>query len=148
MKKLSSMSDVLDFAISGESKAAELYTKMAVSAGNPWMRKALENFAEEELQHHKKLKAVRAGGIALEREKIRDLGIAEKLDDTEPHPDMNYPELLVFAIKKENASYGLYSRLASIFIEPPELQETFLALAEQEAEHKRRFEMEYESLTS
>jgi len=147
MKKLSSMSDVLNFAISGESKAAELYTKMATTAENPWMRKTLESFAEEELQHHKKLKAVRAGGIALEREEISDLGIAEKLDDAEPYPDMDYPALLVFAIKKENASYGLYTRLASIFTEP-ELQETFLALAEQEAEHKRRFEMEYESLTS
>jgi len=147
MKKLSTMKDVLDFAISGESKAAELYTKMAVTAKNPWMRKALEGFAEEELQHHEKLKAVRAGRNALVREEIAGLGIAEKLDDVEPHPDMDYPELLVFAIKKENASHGLYKRLASIFTEP-ELQETFLALAEQEAQHKRRFEMEYESLTS
>jgi len=145
MKKLSTMKDVLDFAISGESKA--LYTKMAVTAKNPWMRKALEGFAEEELQHHEKLKAVRAGRNALVREEIAGLGIAEKLDDVEPHPDMDYPELLVFAIKKENASHGLYKRLASIFTEP-ELQETFLALAEQEAQHKRRFEMEYESLTS
>ena len=140
------MKDVLDFAISGESKAAELYTKMASTAENPWMSKALEDFAQQELQHHKKLKAVREGRIALEHEGIGDLGIAEKLDDVEPHPDMNYPDLLVFAIKKENASHGLYSRLASTFTEP-ELQETFLTLAEQEAEHKRRFEMEYESLT-
>ena len=147
MKKLSSMNDVLDFAISGESKAAELYTKMAATADNPWMRKTLEGFAQEELQHHKKLKAVRAGRIALELEGVGDLGLAEKLDDVEPHPDMDYPELLVFAIKKENVSQGLYTRLASIFTEP-ELQETFLAIAEQEAEHKRRFEMEYESLTS
>jgi rubrerythrin len=145
MKKLSTMKDVLDFAISGESKAAELYTKMAATAENPWMRKTLESFAEEELQHHNKLKAVRAGRNALVRECIADLGIADKLDDVEPHPDMDYPDLLVFAIKKENASHGLYKRLASIFTEP-ELQETFLALAEQEAEHKRRFEMEYESL--
>jgi rubrerythrin len=147
MRKLSSMSDVLDFAISGESKAAELYTKMAAKAKIPWMRKTLESFAEEELQHHEKLKAVRAGRNALVRESVAGLGIAEKLDDVEPHPDMDYPELLVFAIKKENASHGLYTRLASIFTEP-ELQETFLALAEQEAEHKRRFEMEYESLMS
>ncbi len=147
MKKLSTMNDVLDFAISGESKAAELYTKMAATANNPWVRKTLEGFAQEELQHGKKLKAVRAGRMALKREGVGDLGLAEKLDDVEPHPDMDYPELLVFAIKKENLSHGLYSRLASIFTEP-ELQETFLALAEQEAEHKRRFEMEYESLTS
>jgi len=147
MKKLSTMKDVLDFAISGESKAAELYTKMAATVENPWMRKTLESFAEEELQHHNKLKAVRAGRNALVRESVADLGIAEKLDEVEPHPDMDYSGLLVFAIKKENASHSLYSRLASIFTEP-ELQETFLALAEQEAQHKRRFEIEYESLTS
>ena len=147
MKKLSSMNDVLDFAIAGESKAAKLYTKMAATADNPWMRKTLEGIAQEELQHGRKLKAVRAGRIALKREGVGDLGLAEKLDDVEPHPDMDYPELLVFAIKKENVSQGLYTRLASIFTEP-ELQETFLAIAEQEAEHKRRFEMEYESLTS
>ena len=146
MKKLSTMKDVLDFAISGESKAAELYMKIAATVENPWLRKTIEGFAQEELQHYNKLKAVRAGRNALVREKVADLGLAEKLDDVEPHPDMDYPELLVFAIKKENASHGLYTRLASIFTEP-ELQETFLALAEQEAEHKRRFEMEYESLT-
>jgi len=84
------------------------------------MRKTREGFAQEELQHYKKLEAVRAGRIALEREGVGDLGLAEKLDDVEPRPDMDYTEL----------------------------QETFLALAEQEAEHKRRFEMEYESLTS
>ena len=147
MKKLSSMNDVLDFAIAGESKAVELYTKMVATAENPWMHKTLEGIAQEELQHGRKLKAVRAGRIALKREGVGDLGLAEKLDDVEPHPDMDYPELLVFAIKKENVSQGLYTRLASIFTEP-ELQETFLAIAEQEAEHKRRFEMEYESLTS
>jgi len=94
MKKLSSMNDVPAFAIAGESKAAELYMKMATTAENPWMRKTLESFAQEELPHHKKLKAVRAGSIALECEGVGDLG-----------------------------------------------------LAEQEAEHKHRFELEYESLT-
>ena len=65
MKKLNSMSDVLDFAIAGESKAAELYAKMAATAKSPWIREMLENFAQEELQHGKKLNAVKAGGIAL-----------------------------------------------------------------------------------
>ena len=104
MKKLNTMSDVLDFAIAGESKAAELYTKMAATAKSPWMREMLESFAQEELQHGKKLNAVKAGSAALEREGVGGLGLAEKLDDVEPDPDMNYPELLVFAIKKEDVS--------------------------------------------
>ena len=147
MKKLSSMADVLDFAIAGESKAAELYMKMAAMVENPWMRQTLEGLAEQELGHRKRLEAARFGRRVLAREDVGDLGIAETLEDVKPHADTDYRELLAFAIKKEAASHGLYSRLASIFTEP-ELQETFEALAKEEAEHKRRFEMEYESLTS
>ena len=147
MKKITSMADVLDFAIAGENNAAELYMKMAAMVENPWMQKKLEDLAAEELQHRKKLKAVKTGWSALAREDPGDLGIAETLNDVKPHANMDYRELLAFAIKKENTSHGLYSRLASIFTEP-ELQETFEALAKEEAEHKRRFELEYESLTS
>ena len=147
MKKLSSMADVLDFAIAGETKAAELYMKMAAMVENRWMQKKLEGLAQEELGHRKKLKSVKIGWRALAREDAGDLGIAKTLDDVEPHADMDYRELLAFAIKKENTSHGLYTTLASIFTEP-ELHETFEALAREEAEHKRRFEMEYESLTS
>ena len=147
MKKISSMADVLDFAIAVETNAAELYMKMAAMVENPWMQKVLEGLAEQELGHRKKLKAVKTGWSALAREDPGDLGIAETLDDVKPHANMDYRELLAFAIKKENVSHGLYTRLASIFTEP-ELHETFEALAKEEAEHKRRFEMEYESLTS
>jgi rubrerythrin len=139
------MQDVLDFAIAGESNAAELYTKMAAMVKNPWLSKTLERMVQEEIQHRKKLKAVKAGRGILGREDVGDLGLAETLEDVQPHPDMDFRELLVFAIKKENVSQGLYTRLASIFSEP-ELQNTFLKLAEEEADHKRRFEMEYESL--
>ncbi len=65
MKKLNSMNDVLDFAIAGESKAAELYTKMAATAKSPWMREMLESFAQQELQYGKKLNAVKTGSTAL-----------------------------------------------------------------------------------
>ena len=147
MKKISSMADVLDLAIAGENESAELYTKMAAMVENPWMRQTLEGLAQEELGHRKKLKAVKTGWRTLAREDVGDLGIAEALEDVKPHPNMDYRELVAFAIKKEAASHGLYARLASIFSEP-ELHETFEALAKEEAGHKRRFEMEYESLTS
>jgi len=147
MKKLTSIEGILDFAIGAETKAHELYLKMAAMAKNPWVSKTIEGMAQEELQHKRKLKAVRAGRIALEREDVGDLGIADTLDDVEPHAEMDYRELVRFAVKKEAASQKLYSRLASVFSEP-ELRETFLRLAAEEADHKRRFEMQHDWLTS
>ena len=147
MNKLSTVDDVLDFAIGGESKASELYTEMAAMAENPWISKTLEGMAQEELQHEKKLKAVRARKLTLSRDQVSDLGIADTVEKTEPHAKMNYRELLAYAIKKEGISQGLYSRMATIFDEP-ELRDMFLKLAEEEADHKRTFETQYESLMS
>ncbi len=147
MTKLSTVENVLDFAISGESKASELYTKMAAMVENAWISKTLEGLAQEELQHKKKLKAVRARKLTLNREQVGDLGIADTLESSEPHAKMNYNELLVHAIKKEGISQRLYSRMATIFSEP-ELKDTFLRLAQEEANHKGRLEIEYDSMTS
>lgn len=147
MKKLTSIDGILDFAIGGEMKAHELYMRMAAMVKNPWISKTIEGMAQEELQHRRKLEAVRAGRIALEREDVGDLGLADTLEDIQPHADMDYRELVMFAVRKEAASQGLYSRLASIFSEP-ELRDIFLRLAEEEADHKRRFEMQHDWLTS
>ena len=62
------------------------------------------------------------GRRALNSEDVSDLDIAETLENVKPHPDMDYRELLAFAIKKENISQDLYTRLAVIFPEP-ELQD-------------------------
>jgi rubrerythrin len=59
---------------------------------------------------------------------------------------MNYTELLVVAIKKENLSYQLYIKLAAISM-TKELRDIFLKLAQEEAEHRLRFEYEYDLTT-
>jgi len=110
MRKLRSIYEVLDFAIAGEINAHELYVKMAAMVENPWMCRTIKGFAQEELQHREKLEAVKAGKIALEREEVGDLGIADTLEDIKPHAGMDYCELLVFAIKKENVSHSLYMK--------------------------------------
>jgi rubrerythrin len=125
MRKLRFVDEVLDFAIAGEINAHELYIKMAAMVENPWMCRTIEGFAQDELQHRAKLEAVKAGKIALEREEVGDLGIADTLEDIKPHAGMDYRELLVFA----------------------ELKDIFRKLSEEEADHKRRFEIEYESMT-
>lgn len=147
MKKFSSVDEVLNAAIASESKAHELYVEMAAMVENPWMRTTLEGFAQEEFQHRAKLIAVKAGKITLERDKVGDLGIAETLEEAQPHAKMDYRELLIFAIKKEDSSHKLYATMASILSEP-DLKNIFNNLAEEEAAHKRRFEIEYDSITS
>lgn len=147
MKKINSIYDILDLAMSAELKAHELYRDMAAMVENEWMSKAVEGFAQEELQHYSKLKAIMAGRKVFRHEEISDLGISEILEDVQPHANMEYRELLAFAAKKENLSQKLYNKLASIFSEP-ELRDTFLKLANEEAGHKRRFEMQYKLLTS
>ncbi len=57
--------------------------------------------------------------------------------------EMDYEDLLVFAIKKEDKSINLYSDLAKI-VKDKESREVLLSLAEEEAKHKARFEIEYD----
>jgi len=55
---------------------------------------------------------------------------------------MNYKELLVFAIKKEETSVRLYSDLANI-VGDEESHEVLLELADEEDLHRLRVEIEY-----
>ncbi len=143
--RFKSVYEVLDAAIMREIKAQELYTKMSFMVENPWMIKALEGFAGEEHQHRRKLEAVRAGKITLDENEINDLGIDETIEEIEPHANMDYLELLAYAIKKEDSSNRFYKSLASKFSDP-ELKDIFLKLAQEEANHRRQLEIEYDSI--
>jgi rubrerythrin len=59
---------------------------------------------------------------------------------------MSYIDLLVLAIKKEEAARKLYTDLATIAKEQ-KLRDIFLKLAQEEANHKLRFEIEYDLVT-
>ena len=120
---------------------------MAFMVKNPWMCKVLEGFAQEELHHRKKLEAVKRGKINLEQTEVDNLVVDDAFEDVKPHADMNYLELLVYAIKKENSSHRLYRSMASMFSEP-KLKDILLRLAQEEANHMRQLEIEYDLMTS
>lgn len=143
MGSFGSVNEVLDYAIARELEAHQLYTKLARSVQKPAMRKVLEDFAAEELEHKAKLEAVKAGKAAIGDEEVGCLGITNKLRDVKPRKNMTYAEILTFAMKKEKLSYTLYSNLASI-AQTRQLRDTFLKLAQEEAGHKLRFEIEYD----
>ena len=58
---------------------------------------------------------------------------------------MDYEDLLIVAMKKEKQSFRFYHMTASI-MDDKELEKLFLMLAQEEAKHKLRFEVEYDKI--
>jgi len=146
VKQWNSIDDALVFAIGEEQAAADFYTRLANSAQVPGMKNALEDFAREEMMHKAKLEAIRAGGIFISTPRtVADLKIAEYMIDISPDADLDYRSALIVAMKKEKAAYRLYTDLAAGA--PNEaLKKTFLTLAQEEAKHKLRFEVEFDDM--
>ncbi|MFA5238714.1 MAG: ferritin family protein [Phycisphaerae bacterium] len=147
MTKFGSVEEILEFAIAREIESNLFYVKLAETVKNPELIKILKCLANEEEEHKKKLEAVKTGEAAIGQEKVRNLHIADYLLDIEPHPDMDYTELFVVAMKKEDLSYQLYANLAAISLKK-ELRDTFLKLAQEEAGHKSRLEEKYDMVKS
>lgn len=143
MTKIRSAEDALNYAISREVEAHRFYTRLAAAVKKPGMRQIIERFAAEELEHKEKLEAVKAGQVAIGDEEVGSLGITDRLPETKPTAQMTYVDTLAFAMKKEKAAYTLYSNLASI-AQTESLRQTLEKLAQEEANHKLRLEIEYD----
>jgi rubrerythrin len=135
--------DVLDFAIRREEAAAQLYESMAQKVERPEMRAALLDFAEEEKRHKQRLLKIKEGELpAVSEAQIADLKIAEYVEIPDVNAKMDYPDALRFAMNSEKAAFRLYSDLAAI--SGPKIAAVFRSLAQEEAKHKLRFEVEYD----
>ena len=141
MDRIGSVDEILEFAIAREVEANQLYTYLARQMENPEMRKVCEDFAEEELEHKAKLELE----VMKRGEVVHGLDISDYIMDIGDEMDMNYEELLVFAIRKEQISIDLYNDLAAV-VKDEESREVLLSLVEEETEHKHRFEVEYDNL--
>ncbi|MHC4085164.1 MAG: ferritin family protein [Planctomycetota bacterium] len=141
MEDFESVDEILDFAIGREIDAIRLYIDLAKKVEKPEMQKILKGFAMEEQEHRIKLEDAKAIGFVLKEEEVGNLGIADDIEGGEFRPDMSYADILIFAMKKENDT-----DLAKM-AQDEEMKDMFLQLAQEEAEHKLRFEMEYDLIT-
>lgn len=148
MREWISVDDVLDYAIGEEEGAVAFYTALAERAESPGMRKAFLEFAQEEMGHKDKLLAVKNGATFNPSDQsVEDLKIGDYLVDVTPSPDMSFQDALILAMKKEKSAFRLYSDLAEVTCEE-RVRNVFLSLAQEEAKHKLRFELEYDDLMS
>lgn len=144
MEQWKSVDEILDFAIGQEEQAFQFYTELSERMERPWMGKIFKAFAKEEMGHKRKLLDIRSGKRLIPAEKkVLDLKIGDYLVDVETGPGMDYQQALVVAMKKEKKAFRMYNDLAAA-TDDETLSEAFLALAQEEAKHKLRFEIEYD----
>ena len=146
MNEFKSIDDALDFAIQSEQEAADFYTNLADGSKNQAMRKVFNQFAKEEKGHKKRLINIKSKKMfEFSDEKVFDLEIGDYLIDVKPTRDMSYQDALILAMKREKSAFKLYLDLAGIAPNSG-LKNIFLALAQEEAKHKLRFEIEYDDI--
>ena len=139
-----SVDELLDFAIEREEEAAQMYTDLAGKMKKAYMREVFESFAREETGHKSKLVQIKSGKLLVPAaKKVMNLKIADYVTDVAPSADLDYQDALILAMKKEKVAFRLYTDLAEA-TDDDALRTTLLDLAQEEARHKLRFEIEYD----
>ena len=146
MSQFTNVDEILDFAIDKEIEAQAFYTKLAAQVPKAHMKKLFQEFAAQEKVHEEKLKGVKAGGkLQASSVAVQDLKISDYLTDVnlEDSADLEYQEALTVAMKREKSAFMMYTDLANLTPEP-DIKETFVALAQEEAHHKLYLETQYD----
>ena len=144
MQQWNTIQEALDFAIEKEQEAVEFYQDLATRVDNEQTKKTLIGFAKEEAGHKAKLEGIKNGKRSLHiKNEVFDLKMSDYLVDVEADQKLDYQDALILAMKREKAAFRLYSDLAEQ-VEETDLALVFLALAQEEAGHKLRFETEYD----
>jgi rubrerythrin len=144
MEQFKGVDDLLDFAMSKEQEAADLYNRMAGQVDSPTTKKLFKDLEKEELMHKARLKAMKAGRELVPiAPKISDLKIADYLTQVQLKPGMDYQDGLIYAMQAEKAEFRLYMDLHGK-TDNQNLQNLLLKLAQEEAQHKLRLELEYD----
>ena len=145
MKSWGSIEEVLDFAIGEEEKSFQFYTDLSQQMEEPALRETLIGFAAEEQRHKERLLALKQSGVELHPSRVEalDLKMAEYVVPIETRTDMSYEEILTMAMRREKAAHDLYLDLAAGAADPG-IRDAFLALAQEESNHKLHFEAEYD----
>jgi rubrerythrin len=146
MGEFESDDEILELAISREKDANIFFLALAARVKKPEMRKVFEDLADEELEHKARLEleVMKKGRVVTATKETGD-GIERAAKFSETDLDMDYKDMLILGIQKEESSFRLYVDLAAR-VSSEDAYETLLSLAEEEVKHKMRFEIEYDSL--
>ncbi|OFX75322.1 MAG: hypothetical protein A2X12_09235 [Bacteroidetes bacterium GWE2_29_8] len=146
MSGFNTFDEILDFAINNEQEAIDFYTELATNVNSLDMKKVFNEFAKEEVGHKSKLLFLKENKLFDPISKdLLNLKIADYIVNIKVTKDINYSDVLLLVMQKEKAAYKLYTVLANKATND-ELKYIFTILAQEEAKHKLRFEIEYDEV--
>lgn len=144
MKIFRTFEEVIDFAIDKEMDEIEFYSNIAERMERKNVKHLFRNIALEKTSRMLRLEKMKDLKTKPDMDEIPDMKIAGGLENVDHNKnDLSYQEALIIAMKKEKAKFKFYSDMAEGAANK-ECQNTFLALANDEARQKLRFELEYD----
>ena len=141
--------EILELAISREVESINLYLAMAEFFVKKEISKIFIEVANEEMKHKNDLELeVMKYGHTIETEQdFANVSFSgSDLDDGIIMPEMDYKNFLTLAINKEDESFRFYVDMLPS-ITDHQSRDIVYSLAQEEARHKHRFEIEYEMLS-
>ena len=143
--------EILREAIQGEVESYELYTSAAHLVDTEHIKVLLGELAGEELGHKAALEKMLANPEHLPRQveqlkaaPVEDYRVNDHLVVGELGPDATFQDVCIFAAKKEQQSYELYSTMAAQ--SEGESRDLLEAMAKDELRHKNLVEGWYEDV--
>jgi rubrerythrin len=139
---------VINFAIEKEKEAASFYEENSKSEKMAGKKQMLLEFAAEERKHQTLLEDYLATGVAEKLDDyqfkwITDIKRSDYVEPTEYKPGMPYNELLMLAMKREEAALKLYNALLDK-AQDEDAKKLFKMLCQEEAKHKLALETMYD----
>ena len=147
MQKVAPDDEILQFAIAREVEAYNFYMALADRVGSPEIAEVFRDLAKEEVEHKAKLEleVIKTGKTLPATEKVTIPEHDYIISDVDSALDMDYKDVLMLGMEKEEASFRTYVNLIPS-VDDEESREVLMAIAEEEVKHKLRFETEYDLL--
>jgi rubrerythrin len=140
--------EILDFAITREQEAVNFYRELQSQVKFKEQIDMLKDLEAMEMGHIIVIENIRRKGVSeADIPRVQNLKISEYLTVDADSLDLTYQNILIKAMKREEASFKLYSEM-SVKFGDSELATLFRKLASDEAKHKLIFEKIYDEWIS
>ncbi len=135
---------IIAFAIEREKEAVAFYIDLQGKTNFFAQKEMLKELESMERGHITILEDIKKRGFGnITSKEVKDLHISDYIVPEEPGKILTYQDIMIIAMKREEASRDLYADLAKRF-DGTETGTLFARLSAEEAEHKLRFERIYD----